>query len=166
MTSLVWTTLHIGGPLPPARQQELCDLLDDEFVDTTVGDIPVEIETAIKESRSLCIQGNVNYGDCEAIEKFCREVGLSYWKHFDGWPAEWEPTIQVWTPRFGERVHEHLATSNTYEPAITLSQLKDARRAGDPLNVIIADLERFEEDSVVPPLTLASAEAPAIAVDA
>ena len=149
MTEMTWTTMHIGGPLPENKIGELCEAIDEDFS----GNKPTEgwegaIEGSIKAKVALYIDGEVNYGDADAVEAFCLEYGLTFHVHWDAKPGCFNEGCKVSGP-----CHYQEGGADEYGPTISLTELKHYRDQGDSLELIIERLERLEA-SKVPPLTL------------
>lgn len=145
MTEMTWTTMHIGGSLPSDKIDDLIEAAD--CFCNRDGDFDEKgIRLAANENRSLCMQGDVNYGNPETLIDFCQNNNLPFWLHF-GSGYEWDAGVQIWKPG-DDGITEHGATDQGREPDISLQELRRAEKAGKTLSDVIADMARFENDWV------------------
>lgn len=149
MTEMTWITMHIGGPLPENKIGELCEAIDEDFS----GNRPTEgweaaIHTAIGGNDTFFVDGEVNYGDADAVEAFCLEYGLTFHVHWDAKPGCFDAGCKVSGPD-----HYQEGGADEYGPTISLTELKDHRDQGRSVEQIIERLEPLNASNV-PPLTL------------
>lgn len=152
MSEVTWTTMHIGGPLPADKIEDLLDMIDGAFSEMAAGpDDGNQVRDAVKAKESLFLQGQVNYGNPECVTTFCKEHSLTYWLHFDA-GCEWDAGIQIWKPG-DEAEQECPASAQGYTPTVDFSTLQIWNRQGLTLQHVIDDTARFLSEAV-PPLTI------------
>ncbi|WP_079601907.1 hypothetical protein [Bradyrhizobium erythrophlei] len=148
---MTWTTMHIGGPIPASKIDDLLATIEDDFSEMAIGpDDENQVRDVANKNESLILQGQVNCGNPATVIDFCVENDLPFWLHFDA-GYEWDSGIQIWKP--GTHVEECSASAQGYEPTLNLKELRGRESSGEYLREVIDDLARFESDKV-PPLTI------------
>jgi len=154
MGEYVWTIYTIGGKLPKSRLPELHNLLSN-FEDK---DFPSKGEPGV-----IGAQGQMNYGQYDELEKFCRENGLTFHSSWAAQPGCFEAGGRYWKP--GMPVVQEGFADDGGEPAITLAQLEMAAKNGKTLESLIAEL-RLQSSDQVPPFEVCEDEEQRASIDA
>jgi hypothetical protein len=73
----VWTTMKIGGAVPPDKVEEFKSIAKGDFPDDIDGDAKELVDGAIADKTALTLSGTCNFGDADELEAACRRWGLS-----------------------------------------------------------------------------------------
>lgn len=150
MTEMTWTTMHIGGPLSREKCHELEEIVNIEFNYRLVYDVE---RMAEKGNKPLFLQGEVSYGNPDALLKFCQENGLTYWLHYDA-GHEWDSGIWVWKPGVEKKLMSS-ASAHYYVSMVYAGDLADYAEKGYTLQQVIDLMSAFDVEKV-PPLTISA----------
>lgn len=157
MSEPVWTTISIGGAMPRDGVDHLAEAYADDMNEPDTADVAAAVADAIEAGKPLHLAGMCNFGQPDMVSGLCRELGLPYSIHFEGYGADWSTSCAYWEP--GRDRETECAASNDGEPVISVRAIRAALADGT-LAAVLDEAEKIAGEHL-PPLTWAedSAEA-------
>ena len=159
------TQIIIGGMLDESLVEAFAEAIDADSVGAEWGerldvtDAEIEIRSAAEKAETLDLYDDeCSGGTMDAIESFCAEHKLIYWKHVEG-KYEYDPSIEYFD---GESSHDFSATEDG-EVTITFSDLKKAH-AENRIEALIAELD--VANGTIPALRIVSSNRERLAAQA
>ena len=165
--------IRIGGSLERSRAEKLMNAIRLDYARLDWGEPPFEPTTADEllaarsdERLRLCDE-EARYGEFDAIESACRELGLSYCRHTEAWCGEdailvdWRPgmTEPLERPASNEGGDETLISEECVREALALLEACQTAKGIAALRTLCPAVPE------VPPFVLSEGAEPATSAD-
>lgn len=126
--------IRIGGSLQRSQAERLVNAIRTDYARLDWGEPPFEPTTpdellaACSDERLRLCDEEARYGEFDAIESACRELGLSYRRHTEAWVAE-DAILVDWRPGMAEPLVRTASNESGDEALVSEERVREALAA-------------------------------------